>query len=148
MLIISLHIIRYPNIFVDNKGAFEGAPQTKEFKMKRLWKSIAFFAIANMLAFTAQANATDDTTTLEGIATAAIYSEACDKQAFTEAAYKLMVILSKQYSEQERVAARDAVMGNITDLGSIKLWCAAMKAHPGFQRAVVTVNTNARKFYR
>jgi uncharacterized membrane protein YjgN (DUF898 family) len=115
--------------------------------MKRFWKSITFFAIANMLALTAPINATDENT-LEGIATAAIYSEACDKQAFTEAAYKLMVILAKQYSEQERVAARDAVMSNITDLGSIKLWCAAMKAHPGFQRAVITVNANARKFYR
>jgi hypothetical protein len=115
--------------------------------MKRLSKKIIFFAIANMIALAAPAHANDDDI-LQGIATAAIYSEACDKQVFTPAAYKLMLILAEQYSERERFAARDVVMGNITNLGSIKLWCAAMKANPGFQRAVASANASARQFYR
>jgi hypothetical protein len=112
--------------------------------MKRLWKSITLFAIANMIALAAPANAAEDK--LTGVTVSVIYMGLCDKNAFTSEAMELITVLAQQYSQQERDAARESVMRTVNEAGT-KAFCAAMTVSPDIQRAIGGLNASAKSFF-
>jgi hypothetical protein len=92
--------------------------------MKRLWKSIAFFVIANMLALTAQAHAqirteADKTNVLRGMAAIGIYAAECMRETDPSRVRLMRTIMdmASAFTDAERHAAGREITNLIKQVG-------------------------------